>query len=164
VDGEPVNRMSIFGQLTAEMNYLEIGRTGIVFRPAGMDLPVRVETDENDRPGKELPAAQQRTYYHPLNETPTFRYDLGGLKDMRIDKLRLAMESYYTNDARAYALNAETGAWDEIRMNEDIPEPGRYLDGEGRLYLQFRPNTNEMYAEVPTPMITLEGRLENAAN
>ena len=49
-------------------------------------------------------------------------------------------------------------------MNEDIPEPGNYRDGEGRLYLQFRPDMNEMYAEVPTPMITLEGRLENAAN
>ena len=164
VDGEPVNRMSIFGQLTTEMKYLEIGRTGVVFRAAGMDMPVRVETDENGRPGKELPAAQQRTYYHPLNETPTFRYDLSGLKDVRIDKLRLAMESFYASEARAYALNTVTGVWDEIRMNEDIPEPGNYLDGEGRLYLQFRPDMNEMYAEVPTPMITLEGRLENAAN
>ena len=164
VDGEPVNRMSIFGQLTTEMKYLEIGRTGVVFRAAGMDMPVRVETDENGRPDKELPAAQQRTYYHPLNETPTFRYDLSGLKDVRIDKLRLAMESFYASEARAYALNTVTGVWDEIRMNEDIPEPGNYLDGEGRLYLQFRPDMNEMYAEVPTPMITLEGRLENAAN
>lgn len=158
VDGEPVKRMSIFGQVTTEMNYLEIGRTGVVFRAAGMDMPVRVETDENGRPGKELPAVQQRTYYHPLNETPTFRYDLSGLKDVRIDKLQLAMENFYASDTRAYALNTVTGTWDEIRMNEDIPEPGSYLDGEGRLYLQFRPDTNEMYAEVPTPMITLEGK------
>ena len=164
VDGKPISRMSIFGQLTAEMNYLEIGKTGVVFRTAGMDVPARVETDENGKPGKELPASQQRAYYHALNETPTFRYDLSGLTHVRIEKLRLAMESYYASEARAYALNVTTGAWDEIRMNEDIPKPENYLDGEGRLYLQFRPDTKEMYAEIPTPLITLEGRLDNAAD
>ena len=164
VDGEPVSRMSIFGQLTAEMNYLEIGKTGIVFRTAGMDIPVRVETDENGKPGRELPAAQQRVYYHALSETPAFRFDLGALKGVRIEKLRLTMENYYADMSRPYALNASTGSWDEIRINEDILKPENYVDGEGRLFLQFRPNTQEMYAEIPTPMITLEGGLENAAD
>ena len=164
VDGEPVRKTSIFGQLTAEMNYLEIGKTGVVFRAAGMDVPVRVETDENGKPGKELPAAQQRVYYHALSETPTFRYDLSGLKHVRIEKLRLSMDNYYANMSRAYALNAVTGAWDEIRTNEDIPEPANYVDGEGRLFLQFRPDTQEMYAEVPTPMITLEGKAVERAD
>ena len=164
VDGEPVSRISIVGQLTAQMDYLEIGRTGVVFRAAGMDLPVRIETDENGKPGKELPAAQQRVYYHALSETPAFRFDLGALKGVRIEKLRLTMESYYTDMARAYALNQATGTWDEIRMNEDIPEPDNYMDGEGRLFLQFRHKTQEMYSEIPTPMITLEGRLDNAAD
>ena len=57
-----------------------------------------------------------------------------------------------------------TGAWDEIRTNEDIPEPANYVDGEGRLFLQFRPDTQEMYAEVPTPMITLEGKAVERAD
>ena len=38
------------------------------------------------------------------------------------------------------------------------------LDGDGNLYIQFRPDTQEMYAEIPTPMITLEGRQEHAGN
>ena len=60
------------------------------------------------------------------------------------------------------ALNAEKREWEEIKLNEDISNPGRYIDAEGRLYLQFRNDTQDMYADIPTPLINLEGRLEHA--
>ena len=161
VDGQPVGKMTVFGQLTAGMNYLDIGRTGIVFRAAGMDVPVRVETDETGMPVKDMKQNARGGYYHTLSETPTFRYDLSGLKGVRIDKLRLTMEQYYNSQMKAYALNTVTGGWDEIRVNEDITNPENYLDQEGNLYLQFRPTTQEMYADIPTPMITIEGRAES---
>ena len=158
VDGEPVRRTNVFGQLTAEMDYLEIGRTGIVFRPAGMDTPVRVETDDNGLPGRDMKSTVRQNYYHTLSETPTFRFDLSGLKDVRISRLCLKMDNYYSSGMKTYALNAATGAWDEIDLNTDIPEPEKYRNGEGNLYLQFRPVTQEMYAEIPTPMIIVEGK------
>ena len=158
VDGRPVGKMRIFGQLTTEMDYLTVGRTGVVFRAAGMDRPVRVETDENGMPGKDMRQDAAKSYYHTLSEKPTFRYDLSGLKNVKIEKLRLTMESYYESQMKAYALNAATGAWDEIKMNENILKPENYLDREGNLYLQFRPDTQEMYAEIPTPTITIEGK------
>ena len=161
VDGQPVRKMTVFGQLTAGMNYLDIGRTGIVFRVAGMDVPVRVETDETGMPVKDMKQTARAGYYHTLSETPTFRYDLSGLKEVRIEKLRLTMEQYYNSQMKPYALNALTGEWDEIRLNEDIPDPGNYLDQEGNLYLQFRPATQELYADIPTPLITIEGRAES---
>jgi len=161
VDGRPVGKMTVFGQLTAEMRYLDIGRTGIVFRAAGMDVPVRVETNEAGMPVKDMKQAARATYYHTLSETPTFRYDLSRLKDVKIEKLQLTMENYYNSQMKPYALNALTGKWDEIRLNEDIATPGNYLDKEGNLYLQFRPTTQELYAEIPTPTITVEGRVEN---
>ena len=161
VDGQPVRKMTVFGQLTAGMNYLDIGRTGIVFRVAGMDVPVRVETDETGMPVKDMKQTARAGYYHTLSETPTFRYDLSGLKEVRIEKLRLTMEQYYNSQMKPYALNTLTGEWDEIRLNEDIPDPGNYLDQEGNLYLQFRPATQELYADIPTPLITIEGRAES---
>lgn len=164
VDGEAVSKMTVFGQLTAEMEYLDVGRTGVVFRAAGMDVPVRVETDGNGLPGKDMVSTIQKVYYHPLSEVPTFRFDLSRQKEVKVEKLRLAMEKYYSGQTKAYALNAATGAWDEIRLNEDIPGPEKYLDAAGQLFLQFRPDTQEMYAEIPTPMIILEGRLEHAAD
>ena len=77
--------------------------------------------------------------------------------DAASEKLRLTMEQYYNSQMKPYALNALTGGWDEIRLNEDIPNPGNYLDQEGNLYLQFRPATQELYADIPTPLITIEG-------
>ena len=132
-----------------------------MFRAAGMDMPVRVETDETGMPGKDMKQTAGTIYYHTLSETPTFRYDLSGLKTVRIEKLRLTMENYYSSQMKAYALNAATGGWDEIRLNEDIANPENYLDREGNLYLQFRPATQELYADIPTPTITVEGRVKS---
>ena len=160
VDGQPVSRINVFGQLTAEMEFEEIGRTGIVYRPAGMDTPVRVETDEDGKPGKDMKQGATRSYYYALSEIPTFRYDLSGIRDVKIEKLRLEMENWYGSQMKPYALNAATGKWDEIKLNEEIPKPEQYLDGDGMLYLQFRPDTQELYAEIPTPMISVEGRAE----
>ena len=61
-------------------------------------------------------------------------------------------------------LNVEKHIWEEIRLNEDVRNPERYLDEKGRLYVQFRTDSMDMYSDIPTPMISLEGRLENAEN
>ena len=161
-DGRTVEQKTQVGQLTTEMTFLVTGRTGVVYRAAGMDVPARVETDGAGMPLKDMKNSIRATYYHPLNEVPTFRFDLSGVKDARIRKLRVVMEAYYNSQTRVYALNTKTGAWDEIRLNEDITGPERYVDGDGNLYIQFRPDTQEMYAEIPTPMITLEGRSTDA--
>ena len=113
-------------------------------------------------PGKDMKQTAGTIFYHTLTEIPTFRYDLSGLKEVRIEKLRLTMENYYSSQMKAYALNAATGGWDEIWLNEDIANPENYLDKDGNLYLQFRPATQELYADIPTPMITVEGKAENA--
>ena len=65
---------------------------------------------------------------------------------------------------KVFVLNVEKHAWEEIRLNEDVRNPERYLDEKGRLYVQFRTDSMDMYSDIPTPMISLEGRLENAEN
>ena len=164
VDGEPVRQQTCISLLTAEMNYVTVGRTGVVFRSAGMDLPERVDTDENLMPTGKLTSVGKSTYYHNLNETPTFRFTLDWAKNVKIERMRVSVESYYVGQAMGYVLNRNTGAWDEFRLNEDIKNPDSYVDGEGRLYLQFRPLGQEMYADIPTPMIILEGRENHAEN
>lgn len=165
-DGKPLEKTAGVSVLTAELSYASVGRTGVVFRSAGMDIPVRVETDDNQMPTDEIDQSGKNMYYHSLSETPTFRFTIDGLQGVRVDSLQVVVVSYYVSGqhTKAYALNAGTGEWEEIGLNETIPDPGRYLDEKGRLFLQFRPNTADMYADIPTPMINLEGRLENAEN
>lgn len=160
VDGKVVEQTSSMSLLTAGMKYLEVGRSGVVFRPAGTDVPVRVETDENNRPAGEYKTAGAGISYHSLVEMPTFRFDLDSLQNVRLEKVQITMEEYYTRQARAYALNARTGEWDEVQINEAIENPENYLDAEGKLYLQFRSDTQDQYMDVPTPTILVEGRVK----
>lgn len=163
-DGKPVERQAGLAMLTAEAAFLTVGRTGIVMRTAGMDVPVRVETDENGMPTDRVNDAGKNTSYHMLNEMPTFRFDLGALKGARLQELRIVMDTYYANEVRAFALNQGSGAWEEVAVNTGLEGPERFLDGEGRLYLQFRQGGQGIYGDVPTPMIILEGRQDNAEN
>ena len=105
-----------------------------------------------------------QTDYYPLSEMPTFRYTLEGLGGMEVNSLRILLDAWYAEQAKVYALNAQSRQWEEIRLNEEVRNPGRYLDENGRLYLQFRTDSMDMYADIPTPLITLEGRLEHAEN
>ena len=160
VDGKTVEQATAMSLLTAEMKYLEVGRSGVVFRPAGTDLPVRVDTDDNNMPAGEYKNYGTGTSYHSLMEQPTFRFDLPGLQNVRLDKVQITMEEYYTHQSLAYALNARTGEWDPVPINGPIENPENYLDAEGKLYLQFRPDVQDQYADIPTPLILVEGRVK----
>ena len=162
VDGEPVAQRTNVTMLTAELAFEAVGRTGVVFRTAGMDIPMQVETDENLMPTGETVQAGRMSYYFSLNENPTFLFAPEGIAGVKVSALQVVLESYYANVSRVYALNAKTREWEEIRLGTDIAYPERYLDENGRLYLQFRSDSQDMYAEIPMPMITLEGRVEHA--
>lgn len=163
-DGKPVERKAEARELTAEMTWQAVGRTGIVFRSAGMDMPVRMKTDEKGMPTGETMGTGRTIYYHTLSDTPTFRYDLSGLTDIRIEKLQITMEAYYETQVKCFALNAETNDWENVQLNKKIENPEKYLNKAGELYLQFRADTQDMYAEIPTPLMMLEGRVSNAAD
>ena len=164
VDGIQVEQKSSLNMVHAALNFATVGRTGVVFRSAGMDMPVLMDIDENLMPTEPQAMSGRQTYYQSLTDTPTFRYTLEGVENVKFSKLQVQMEYYYEGQARAYALNVNTGKWEEIKLNKDIENPGKYLDSKGQLFLQFRSDSSDMYADIPMPMITLEGRVDNAAD
>ena len=164
VDGKPVEQKTQKALLTAGMTFSAVGRTGIVFRSAGMDVPERVETDNELLPTCRLLQSGKQVYYHSLNENPTFLFSLKDTAGIKIQSLQILADSYYATQSRVYALNATTRQWEEVGMNQDVKNPDRYLDGNGNLYIQFRGDTQDMYADIPTPMINLEGRVDHAEN
>ena len=164
-DGKAVEQQTSLTLLTAELAYTAVGRTGVVFRSAGMDIPERVETDMLGRP-TDMALPMKPAYYHVLSDIPTFRFDLKGMGDMQISMLRVTMDTYTAGNIKGCAFNIRTGQWDEITLNEDIKKPEQYLDPAGKLYVQFRANsgTQDTYLEMPSPSIMLEGRMPNAAD
>ena len=106
----------------------------------------------------------KQTYYHSLIDNPTFLFTLDGLEGVKVENLQVLVESYYVSMCRVYAWDPAKREWNEIKTNESIRDPGRYLDKSGRLYIQFRSDTQDVYADIQTPTINLEGRLEHAEN
>ena len=166
LEGKTVRQKTEVACLAAEMSYAAGGRTGIVFRSPGMDRPVRMNIDENLLPEGEMQGGQTQYYYnyYPLSEIPTFRFTLAELQGMTVDSLQVTMDAYYSQQAECYALNAALQTWEKVEINQPLEQPGQYLNGKGELYLQFRPIGQELYMDISMPLITLEGRVNDAEN
>ena len=53
--------------------------------------------------------------------------------------------------------------WEEIKLNSPLSNPEKYIDGDGNLYVQFRPASgDDTYTDIPAPTLTLEGRVKDA--
>ena len=115
-------------------------------------------------PVKDMKQNARGGYYHTLSETPTFRIVLEDPRKVEITDLTVVMDTWYASSARCYLLNVNTGEWDAVEINKPVKHPEDYLDAEGRLYCQFRPNTTDAYMDIPTPGVSLEGRVRNAAD
>ena len=166
-DGKEVESKSILPMLTAEVDYMTVGRTGVVFHAPGMDKAVRCALDEEGMPAGDMQEDpnQGRYYssYYALIEMPTFRFTPESLQEIEISKLIIGMEQWYLSDVKCYVLNVKYGQWEEIQLNTPLVKPERYLDSEGNLYCQLRSVSGEYYTEIPAPTLTLEGRVKNAS-
>ncbi len=166
-DGKEIGSRSVLPLLTAEAEYLMIGKTGVVFHAPGMDRAVRCALNEAGMPDGDAETDSSGrnayySYYFPLSEKPTFRFTLQDLDRTVITNLTIGMEQWYLNEAKCYLLNTETRKWEEITLNSPVHRPDQYVDGNGNLYCQFRPVSGENYTEIPAPALTLEGRVKDA--
>ena len=161
-DGQKVEHLRELTLLGVEAAYLTVGKTGIVFRSAGMDMPVRVEIDDRLQPGEEMKLSGYQEQYATLSENPTYRFDLSAMKGMEVESLHVLLDEYYRSVVKGYALNVKTGAWDPIPVNGPVTNPSDYVTEEGLLFVQFRPDQADTYQDVTRPMIALEGRMADA--
>ena len=153
--------------LGAAMDYKTVGRTGIVYHAASMNEAVRMDLDSEGMPAGASqvdPKGSYSRYYHTLSETPTFRFVMESPQDVQITSMKIVMDTWYASSAKCYLLNVTTGTWEAAEINKNIRHPEDYLAADGTLYCQFRPATNDAYMDIPTPGVSLEGRVRNAAD
>ena len=164
VDGKEVEGGTVLPMYPAKIEYLKIGKTGVVFHAPGMDHAVRCEIDSSGMPAGDMaedPNGGKLYYsYFPLSEHPTFRFTLENLDRIEIEKLSVGVEDWYANDVACFVLNVELKTWVEVQMNTPLKQPGKYLDKQGNLYCQFRPKVSDSYMDIPEPSLTLEGKIK----
>ena len=164
-DGREVGTTTETTLITADVKYLTIGRTGVMFRVPGMDAAVRCKLDEKGLPDGDMPESSSMKYYnyYEISELPTFRFTPEDIQNVQIDRMVIGLDNWYVSDVKCYVLNAKLRTWVEITPNADIKRPEMYLDRDGNLYCQFRPASSENhYLTIPEPTLTLEGRVKDA--
>ena len=167
-DGKEIEAKSVVPLLTVAVEYRMVGKTGVVYHAPGMDTAVRCEVDEDWLPAGDMQEnrygqGSYNSYYTPLNEWPTFRFSPEDLNRTQVTSLVIGLEQWYVNEAKAYALNVKKQEWEEIKLNSPLSNPEKYIDGDGNLYVQFRPASgDDTYTDIPAPTLTLEGRVKDA--
>ena len=164
VDGKEAEGGTVLPMYTAKIEYLKIGKTGVVFHAPGMDPAIRCEINSAGMPVGDMvedPNSGKGYYsYYPLSEHPTFRFSPENLDRIDIEKLSVGIEEWYTNDVACFVLNAKLKTWVEVKMNTPLKQPEQYLDEAGNLYCQFRPKVSDSYLDIPEPSLILEGKLK----
>ena len=164
VDGRPCERVAGGSVAKIQLKYLPVGKTGVVYH-MGSDHPTRVEIDTEGYPehayeflaGFHMNSGYSGAWY-ALSETPTFGYDLSDVEGAELTGMRLSAQTYVQNVTMSL-LNPKTGTWVEQTMKEPITDPERYIGPNGILYVQFRTDSSNQYAEIQEPMLILEGRM-----
>ena len=162
MDGQPIAASRRETLLGVEIPYETIGRTGVVFHAAGMDPVTRVEVRDSGLPGEDMVLTGYSRYYHTLSENPTFRVDILDADRIAIDAVSVTLPEYYVNQAEAWVLNLRFGRWEQFTLNRELTNVGRYVDGKGRMFIQFRPINPDSYSDIPAPALILEGREKRA--
>lgn len=172
VDGEPVTRTARRGIVSVDLTYDPVATDGNV-RFLRDTFPVYSAVED----GSGKPLLEERldpTQYQsfPLLDSRAFAFDLSSLpQGMRLTAMDISTRyAYYSYAVSLY--NPATGEWDECKrytLNDatglgesdiTLPDLQDYLM-DGFLYCRFEKlGTDDSYADIDTPTITMEGRVE----
>lgn len=156
VDGEGVDRTNQKTLFCAVVPFEQAAGSDLIYRVPGTDAAIRCQVDENGVPYDDGKGEATDEYYYPLKEKPVFMFRVPEAAGAEITRLAFYTD-YLPNQAQAYLYNGTE--WVEYTMGKDVENPERYVDAEGRAYIQFRPVADvESYYDVYTPVMLLEGR------
>ena len=163
MDGKEISRRAHRTAVRMNLEWLEIGRTGVFYHMPGQDPAVRWEIGTDLMPADQaMNLSGYSRYYHSLSENPTFCYDLSGIQGIHLTSLSVHT-ALYGSTVQSWILNPETETWERIELDEKISSPETYVSPAGQLFVQFRiDGSNGQYMEIPTPTITLEGSSNDA--
>lgn len=158
LNGDVMERTAHRAVVSVEVPFKDVSESGRVYRVPGMDRAVRCQLDSDGEPYYNPNATTSTGDYHRLSECPIFMFEVGDLSRTVIERLAFYVE-YMPNQASA--LLYDGSEWITYTMGEDVNDPQRFVQEDGRIYIQFRPlsGANDYY-EVYTPSMLLEGRME----
>ena len=150
LDGVEIPRQQGEGAVCALLPFQSVSPQGLICRMPGQDRSVRCQTTKENAPLSETYPESGR-YYYEASEWPAFRFVLD-TANIQISSLTLQADSWGGN-LEMYLYDGKE--WISQALNTRVENPGRFIDAEGQLFVQFRGAGN---ASVTAPTLLLEGR------
>ena len=171
LDGQPVKRSAQYGMVRADLSYNPVASDGSMRFLRGAFPAFSAVLDGNAKPSVGEALAVNRYQSFSLSLSPAFAFDVSALPaGMTLTDMDISPRySYY--DYKVSLHNTRTGEWDEFKLytrdrsgqattHTDIPNLEDYITA-GYLYARFeRYGASEDYAEVDTPILTMDGRMK----
>ncbi len=171
LDGQPVRRSAQYGMVRVDLRYNPVASDGSMRFLRGAFPVSTAVLDKNQKPSVGEEIANGRYQSFALSNSPAFAFDVSGLpQGMTLTDMDISPRySYY--DYKVSLYNARTGEWDAFKTytrdrsgqaatQTDVPQLKDYITG-GYLYARFeRYGAAEDYADVDTPILTLDGRMK----
>lgn len=158
IDGETVERRSDWGIVSAVLKYSGVGNTGVVYHMPGMDAAVPCQIDDAGKPCMDSDSTGSAGSYYRLSENPAFAFDFSEMGSVDISRLIVYSETYYRY-VRMYIYDGEE--WIEQKLSEEIENPERFVNENGKMYVQFKADISaDEYVSVSAPTLLLEGRVK----
>ena len=136
MNGEKIERMAHKAVISSNLEFLPVGKTGIVYYAPGVLDALTGETDENGRPRITQGVAENLT---DASAAKLISFRIPDAKRIDIEEIVFSA-SYIEGNATAWLYNARTGEWDEqkslyISQTENAQD---YLNADGEIFVRLQ--------------------------
>ncbi|MDO4384936.1 MAG: hypothetical protein Q4E18_02935 [Clostridia bacterium] len=157
MNGKPIERVAHKAIISADMEYLPVGKTGVVYYAPGVLDALPVEADESGKPHISG-SAEQKFYDDSTMKMMAFR--IPDARKITLESMAFSA-NYIEGNATAYLYNAKTGEWDEqkslyVNVAENAAD---YVNADGEVYVRVQ--SRDMrggYLYVDRPYLEVKGR------
>lgn len=157
MNGKPIERVAHKAIISADMEYLPVGKTGVVYYAPGVLDALPVEADESGKP-RISGSAEQKFYDDSTMKMMAFR--IPDARKITLESMAFSA-NYIEGNATAYLYNAKTGEWDEqkslyVNVAENAAD---YVNADGEVYVRVQ--SRDMrggYLYVDRPYLEVKGR------
>lgn len=157
MNGKPIERVAHKAVVSAQLEYLPVGKTGMVYYAPGVLSWLNAEMNEDGRPYI-VDGEQNKLYSDSTTKLVAFR--IPDVNQISLESLTFAA-NYIEGNTVTYLYNAKTEAWDEqksvyINVIENAMD---YVNANGEVYVRLQSrDARGGYLYVDQPYLEVKGR------
>lgn len=158
MNGKAIERVAHKAIVSAQLEYLPVGKTGMVYYAPGVLNALNVETGEDGKP-RIVEETTEKLYSDTSTKLLAFR--IPDVSQIRLESLTYSANYYSEGNVNVYLYNAKTGEWDEqkslyVNVTENAMD---YVNANGEVFVRLQSrDARGGYLYLEQPYLEVKGR------